>query len=99
MMPVVCGRPTSHGKAVLTDVRRTGVPMKVVTYIGFALIVALCAQSVAWAQEFNWDGTWTGKWGGRVDTTVVVKKGQVVEYIYNGVQQRVGSTGIAGYVL
>ena len=58
--------------------------------------VMLCSSFAA-AGEF--DGTWSGKWGGNAPGQIQVQDDRVVAYRFKGQAQFVGKTKIAGKTL
>jgi hypothetical protein len=55
-----------------------------------ALLFALIAPaSAAFASAASGDGVWTGLWGGKDDTAIVIKDNKVVRYTYKGATQPV----------
>ena len=49
-----------------------------------ALSLALLGFAVPAKAASSWDGVWTGKWGGKDETEVIIADGKIVRYSFKG---------------
>ena len=47
-------------------------------------------------QASGWDGTWSGAWGGRAETSVQIAHGRVVRYEYQGATVPIATQKVNG---
>ena len=50
-------------------------------------------------QASGWDGTWSGAWGGRAETSVQIAHGRVVRYEYQGATVPIATQKVTGRTL
>ncbi|KQT85901.1 hypothetical protein [Aurantimonas sp. Leaf443] len=63
--------------------------------VGAFAAATLLAAPAALAQNFTWDGTWSGRSANGRTTAITIAKGKVVSWLSNGKPQQIASSSVA----
>lgn len=56
--------------------------------------ISIASIPSAFAADFSWDGTWSGKFASGNKSVIKISKGKVISWSFKGVSQRITSSSV-----